>query len=604
MPEFIYFTRDLRRKFDDKEVLKGITLAFYYGAKIGVIGHNGSGKSSLLRIMAGVDHGYEGEARLQDGRTVGYVSQEPSLDPSKTVLGNVEQAVKPIRDLLKNYDEVNERLSHDVSPEEMERLLDRQQRLQDEIEAKNAWELDHQVELAMHALRCPPPDADVTKISGGERRRVALCETLLAQPDLLLLDEPTNHLDASTTAWLEQHLKEYKGTVVLVTHDRYFLDNVASWMLEMDRGRAVPYEGNYSAYLEKKKKVLEVEQKTELVKQKTLARELEWIRQSPRARIAKNKARIANYERLSAEQEEKVDTTVELALPPAPHLGERVVIFDKVSKSLGGKILMKDLSFRLPPGAVLGVIGPNGAGKTTLLKMITGVEKPDAGKVEVGPTVQLCYVDQLRDSLDPNLTVFQQITGNQEQLQFGKRWVNGRAYVSRFNFRGSDQQTKVGELSGGQRNRVQLATLLRKGGNLFMLDEPTNDLDLETLRVLEDAITGFAGSLILVTHDRYFLNRVATHVLAFEGDGTVRFFEGDFSTYEERVASEREASGKGPAGGAEKYRNSPNRRQFMVAVIALVKVNPSGAPASNIAPCTSIVIPASPALLGIGSGST
>jgi sulfate-transporting ATPase len=554
MPEFIYFTRDLKRKFDDKEVLKGITLAFYYGAKIGVIGHNGSGKSTLLRVMAGVDTGFEGEARLQDGRTVGYVPQEPALDPTKTVLGNVEEAVKPIRNLLKQYDEVNEKLGGDLTPAEMDKLLERQQRLQDEIEAKDAWELDHHVELAMHALRCPPPDADVTKISGGEKRRVALCKTLLSHPDLLLLDEPTNHLDAATVAWLEQYLKDYKGTVVLVTHDRYFLDNVAQWMLEMDRGRAVPYEGNYSAYLEQKRKRLELEEKTELTKQKTLARELEWIRQSPRARVAKNKARISNYERLSSEQEEKVDTTVELSLPPAPHLGERVVRFDKVCKSLGGKALMTDFTFRLPPGGVLGVIGPNGAGKTTFLKLITGAEKPDSGTVDVGPTVQLCYVDQLRDDLDPDLTVFQQITGNQDQLKFGKQWVNGRAYVSKFNFRGTDQQLKVGELSGGQRNRVQLATLLRRGGNLYMLDEPTNDLDLETLRVLEEALQSYTGSLIIVTHDRYFLNRIATHVLAFDGEGGVRFYEGDFSTYEEKLVQEREAEGKGPQGGADKYR--------------------------------------------------
>ena len=554
MPEYIYFCRDLKKKYDDKEVLKSVTLAFYYGAKIGVIGHNGSGKSTLMRIMAGVDKEWDGEARLQDGKTVGYVPQEPWLDPNKTVLGNVEEAVKPIRDLLAQYDEVNHKLAEDMSPAEMDKLLDRQQRLQDEIEAKNAWELDHQLELAMHALGCPPPDADVTKISGGERRRVALCRTLLSQPDLLLLDEPTNHLDAATVAWLEAHLKEYKGTVILVTHDRYFLDNVVGWMLEMDRGRAVPYEGNYTSYLEAKRKRLELEEKTELLKTKTLARELEWIKQSPKARVAKNKARIANYERLTSEQEEKVDNSVELTLPPAPHLGERVVVFDKVCKSLGGKKLITDLTFRMPPGGVLGVIGPNGAGKTTFLKLITGAEKPDSGKVDVGPTVQLCYVDQLRDGLDPNLTVFQQITGNQEQLKFGSRWVSGRAYVSKFNFRGTDQQLKVGDLSGGQRNRVQLASLLRRGGNLYMLDEPTNDLDLETLRVLEEALQGYTGSLIIVTHDRYFLNRIATHVLAFDGEGGTRYFEGDFSIYEERIAAEREAEGKGQSGGADKYR--------------------------------------------------
>ncbi len=554
MADYIYSMRNLVKKYGTKEVIRGVTLAFFKGAKIGVIGHNGSGKSSLLRIMAGVDKEFDGDARLADWATVGYVPQEPSLDPNKTVGENVEEAVAHLRAVLKRYDELNEKLATDLTPAEMEKVLEQQERTQAEIETHDLWELDNHIELAMHALRCPPKDADVTKISGGERRRVALCRTLMAQPDLLLLDEPTNHLDAETVSWLEHHLKEYAGTVVLVTHDRYFLDNVAGWMLEMDRGRGTPYEGNYSAYLEKKQARLEVEEKSEAARQKVLARELEWIRQSPRARIAKNKARIANYERMASQEAEFREDAIELSIPSGARLGDRVITFDKVSMSLGGKPLIKDLSFSLPPGAILGVIGPNGAGKTTCLKLITGVLKPEKGRVEIGATVELCYVDQTRETLADDNTVFQEVTGGQDQLQFGKKLVSSRAYVSRFNFRGTDQQQKVGDLSGGQRNRVQLAKLIRRGGNVLLLDEPTNDLDLQTLRVLEEALQGFAGCAVVVTHDRYFLNRICTHVLAFDGEGNVRFFEGDFSTFEEKLEKEREASGQGPASQAAKYR--------------------------------------------------
>jgi ATP-binding cassette ChvD family protein len=554
MPEYIYSVRNLQKKYGTKEVLRGITLAFYHGAKIGVIGHNGSGKSTLLRIMGGADREFDGDAMLLDGATVGYVPQEPALDPKKTVIGNIEDAVAPVRALLHRYEALSTKLGESLSDAEMAKVVDQHERTQREIEARDAWELDHHLELAMHALRCPPPDADVTKISGGERRRVALCKALLAHPDLLLLDEPTNHLDAETVAWLEHHLAEYSGTVILVTHDRYFLDNVVKWMLEMERGKGTPYEGNYSSYLDQKQRRLMVEEKAEAARQKVLARELEWIRQSPRARIAKNKARISNYERLAAEQAEVREDAIELTIPAGKKLGDRVLEFKNVGKSLGGKPLISNLSFALPPGAILGVIGPNGAGKTTFLKLITGELKPDSGTVDVGASVELCYVDQGRETLDPDHTVFEEITGGQDQLAVGKRVVNSRAYVSWFNFKGTDQQQKVGDLSGGQRNRVQLAKLLRRGGNLLLLDEPTNDLDLQTLRVLEEALQSFAGCAIVVTHDRYFLNRISTHVLAFDGEGGVRFFEGDFSTFEDRLDKEREAAGKGPESTAAKYR--------------------------------------------------
>jgi ATP-binding cassette ChvD family protein len=522
--------RGLRKFYDRTEVLKGITLAFLKGAKIGVIGGNGSGKSTFLRVLAGEDTDFLGERWLQDGWRVGYVPQEPRLIES-TVLANLDEAVKPIRDLLRKYDEVNEKLGTDLTPEEMDKALGLQARLQEEIEHKNAWELDRQLEVAMEALGCPPKDADVTKLSGGERRRVALCRTLMSQPDLLLLDEPTNHLDAESVSWLEHHLAETPATVIAVTHDRYFLDHVVGWMLEIERGRAYPHEGNYSQYLEKKASLTQLEEKQEAARQKVLARELEWIRTSPKARTAKSKARIAQYDKLLAEEREVREEAIDLQLPTPPRLGEKVVHFKDVRKGFGGRVLFEGLTFELPAGAVLGVIGPNGAGKTSLLRMIVGTEKPDAGSLDIGSTVQLCYVDQMRDTLDPDKTVFEEITAKLPEIPFGKRTINPRAYVARFNFKGPDQEAKVGEISGGQRNRVQLAKMLRKGGNVLLLDEPTNDLDLQTLRILEEAVNAFAGCAVVVTHDRYFLDRVATHILALPGDGSWVFFEGDYTAY-------------------------------------------------------------------------
>ncbi|MBI3820954.1 MAG: energy-dependent translational throttle protein EttA [Planctomycetes bacterium] len=523
--------RNIRKFYDRTEILKGITLSFLHDAKIGVIGSNGSGKSTFLRIMAGEDTDFLGELWRREGTTVGYVPQEPRLDLTKTVVGNLDESVQPVRDLLKRYDLINEKLGTDMSPDEMEKVLETQARLQEEIEHKNAWELDHTLEVAMEALGCPPGDADVSKLSGGERRRVALCKTLLAHPDMLLLDEPTNHLDAESVAWLEHHLAEYKGLVLVVTHDRYFLDKVVGWMLELERGRAFPYEGNYSQYLEKKAVQLNIEEKQEEGRQKVLARELEWIRSSPRARTAKSKARITSYERLLTEDREVREDAIDLQFPHPPRLGDKVVHFKNVTKGYGDRVLFKDLSFELPPGAMLGVIGPNGAGKTSLIRMLVGAEKPDSGQIEIGTTVQMCYVDQMRDTLDPERSVFEEITDKLPEIPFGKKTINPRAYVARFNFKGGDQQAKVGEISGGQRNRVQLAKMLRRGGNLLLLDEPTNDLDLQTLRVLEEAIGAYAGCALVVTHDRYFLDRVATHILALPGDGTWRFFEGDYTAY-------------------------------------------------------------------------
>jgi ATP-binding cassette ChvD family protein len=532
MPEeIVCAVRGIRKFYDRTEVLKGITLSFLKGAKIGVIGSNGSGKSTFLRVLAAEDKDYLGEVWWKDGLRIGYVSQEPVLDPTKNVIGNLEEAVAPIRELLRRYDEVNERLGHDLSPDEMEKALALQARLQEEVEHTNAWELDRQIEVAMEALGCPPKEADVSKLSGGERRRVALCRTLMAQPDLLLLDEPTNHLDAESVSWLEHHLSESPALVIAVTHDRYFLDHVVGWMLEIERGRAYPYEGNYSQYLEKKAFQQTIEEKQEAGRQKILARELEWIRTSPKARTSKSKARIAQYETLLAQEREVREEAIDLQLPAPPRLGEKVFVFKKVTKGFAGRTLFEGLTFELPPGAVLGVIGPNGAGKTSLLRMLVGQEKPDSGAIERGQTVQLCYVDQLRDTLDPNKTVFEEITNKLPEIPFGKRTINPRAYVARFNFKGSDQEAKVGEISGGQRNRVQLAKVLRQGGNVLLLDEPTNDLDLQTLRVLEEAINAYAGCAVVVTHDRYFLDRVATHILALPGDGTWVFHEGDYTSY-------------------------------------------------------------------------
>jgi len=531
--KYIYQIGDLTKKHGQREVLKDIWLAFYPGAKIGVLGRNGSGKSTLLRIMAGEDTNFDGEARLTDGFSVGFVPQEPTLNPEKDVFGNVEEAVAGTRAILHRYDEINARLGEPLEPEAMEKLLAEQARVQDQIEARNAWELDRQVDVAMSAMNLPPGDADVTKLSGGERRRVALCKVLLECPDLLLLDEPTNHLDADSVAWLERHLAEYHGTVVAVTHDRYFLDNVAQWILELDRGQGIPWEGNYSSWLEQKKTRLVAEEKAASARQKTLDRELEWIRMAPRARQAKSKARIRSFEQLASEAQRDRHDEFEIEIPAGKHLGELVVDLEHVAKGFGDNLLIDDLTCRIPAGAIVGVIGPNGAGKTTLARMIVGQDQPDSGQLRIGPTVELGYVDQTRDALDPEKTVFEEISGGHDTLDMGGRKVAARAYVARFNFQGTDQQKKVGQLSGGERNRVHLAKLLRRGANFLLLDEPTNDLDVDTLRALEEAILNFAGSVVVISHDRWFLDRVATHIMAFEGDAYVHWCEGNYQTYEE-----------------------------------------------------------------------
>ena len=524
----------LVKKFGKREVLKDIWLSFYPGAKIGVLGRNGSGKSTLLRIMAGADKDYEGEARLTDGFTVGYLPQEPRLDTTKDVRGNVEDSVASIRAIMDRYNQINERFAEPMESDEMEKLLAEQARVQDQIELHNAWELDRQIEIAMDAMNLPPGDANVEKLSGGERRRVAMCKILLEHPDLLLLDEPTNHLDADSVAWLERHLKEYKGTIVAVTHDRYFLDNVAGWILELDRGRGIPWQGNYSSWLEQKGARLKIEQKSADARQKTLERELEWIRMAPRARQAKSKARIRAYEQMAEEAFQEQPDEFEMQIPPGKRLGELVIEAQGITKSYGENELMENLSFRLPAGGIVGVIGPNGAGKTTLFRMFVGQEQPDSGELKIGETVELGYVDQNRDALRADATVFEEISGGHDTIDLGGRKVNARAYVARFNFTGTDQQKKVGELSGGERNRVHLAKLLRRGCNVLLLDEPTNDLDVDTLRAMEEAVANFAGCAVVVSHDRWFLDRLATHILAFEGDGYVHWCEGNYQTYEEQ----------------------------------------------------------------------
>ena len=518
-----------------REILRGITLAFYPDAKIGVLGPNGAGKSTLLRIMAGVDREFVGDARITEGFRAGLLAQEPALDPAKDVRGNVEDGVAAQRVVLDRYNQLSMKLGEDLPPPEMERVTDELQRTQDEIEAKGLWELDATVDVAMDALRCPPGDQDVATLSGGERRRVALCRLLLSKPDLLLLDEPTNHLDADSVGWLERHLAEYPGCVVAVTHDRYFLDNVAGWILELDKGAGIPYQGNYSSWLEQKRKRLADEEKQESARQRTLARELEWVRASPRARQAKSKARIEAYERLLAEDPELRERELEIFIPPGPRLGDVVVQAEGIRKAYGDKLLFDDLSFSLPRGGIVGVIGPNGAGKTTLFRLITGEEKVDAGTLRVGDTVKLAYVSQTRDTLDPTKSVWEEISGGDENIQIGARTRNARAYAASLNFRGPDQQKKVGDLSGGERNRVHLAKLLRSGGNVLLLDEPTNDLDVDTLRALEEAILDFAGCVVVISHDRWFLDRVATHMLVFESDSRVEWFEGNYQAYEEHM---------------------------------------------------------------------
>jgi len=531
--QFIFFMKDLRKIVPPKrEILKGIWLSFYPGAKIGFLGANGAGKSTLLRIMAGVDTDFLGEAHPADGVRTGYLPQEPHLDPTKDVRGNVDDGVAEVRALLTRFDEINAKLAEPMDADEMEKILAEQARVQDAIEAANGWDLDRTVEIAMDALRCPPGEAPVATLSGGEVRRVALCRLLLQKPDMLLLDEPTNHLDAESVAWLERYLKEYPGTVVAITHDRYFLDNVAGWILELDRGAGIPWEGNYSSWLEQKRTRLAQEEKQESARQRTLEHELEWVRMSPRARQAKSKARLQAYETLLAEGGNEREGVAEIIIPAGPRLGDVVVQAEHLFKGYGDRLLIEDLNFSLPRGGIVGVIGANGAGKTTLFRMITGQEKPDRGVLRVGETVQLAYVDQSRDALDPKKTVWEEISGGAEQLTLGGRQMASRAYVASFNFKGADQQKKVGDLSGGERNRVHMAKMLQAGGNLLLLDEPTNDLDVDTLRALEDALLAFAGCAVVISHDRWFLDRIATHMLAFEGDSHVEWFEGNYQDYE------------------------------------------------------------------------
>ncbi len=531
--QYVFVMQNLSKVFaGGKELFKGITLSFLPGAKIGVLGVNGAGKSTLLKIMAGVDKEFNGEAWAADGVKVGYLEQEPKLDPNKNVMENIMDGLGETRDLLKKFEEVSMKFAEPMNDDEMNALIEEQAALQEQIDACNGWDLERTIEIAMDALRCPPADADVTKLSGGEKRRVALCRLLLQQPDLLLLDEPTNHLDAESVAWLEHHLKDYKGTVVMVTHDRYFLDNVTGWILELDRGQGIPYEGNYSSWLEQKQKRLEQEAREETARQKVLANELEWIQKNPKARQAKSKARINAYDELLSQAEKEKITTARINIPMTERLGDLVIEANHISKAYGDHVLIDDLSFKIPKGAIVGIIGPNGAGKTTLFRMITGQEKPDSGEIRIGESVDLGYVDQSRDELNPDKTVWEEISDGLDMIKLGKGEVPSRAYVGQFNFKGSDQQKKVGQLSGGERNRVHLAKMLKKGANVILLDEPTNDLDVDTLRSLEEGIMAFPGCVLVTSHDRWFLDRLATHILAYEDEGHVEWFEGNFEDYE------------------------------------------------------------------------
>lgn len=532
--QYIYVMKALSKIYPGgKQVLKDVWLSFFPGAKIGIIGPNGAGKTTLLKIMAGLDKEFQGEAWAADGVKVGYLPQEPQLDPKLDVMANIKEGLGEVTELLKEFEEISMKFAEPMSDDEMNNLLVRQGELQTRIDTLDAWDLDRQIEIAMDALRCPSGDSSVDKLSGGEKRRVALCRLLLQKPDLLLLDEPTNHLDAESVAWLDRHLQEYKGTVVLITHDRYFLDNVVKWILELDRGQGIPYEGNYSSWLEQKQKRLDVEQKQETSRQRQLQRELEWIRQSPKARQSKSKARISAYEELLAQDYDRGVGDGAITIPPGPRLGDVVIEANGINKAFGDKLLIENLSFNLPRGGIVGVIGPNGAGKTTLFRMLTGHDKPDQGELKVGDTVVMGYVDQSRDSLDANKTVWEEISNGHDEVELGKRKMPSRAYCGLFNFKGSDQQKKVGQLSGGERNRVHLAKMLKSGANVLLLDEPTNDLDVETLRSLEEGLLDFAGCAIVISHDRFFLDRIATHILAFEGDSQVVWFEGNFQTYEE-----------------------------------------------------------------------
>jgi ATP-binding cassette ChvD family protein len=534
-PQFVFQTQNLTKIYNEKTVFENISLSFYYGAKIGIVGENGSGKTTLLRIMAGLDPEYMGTATLTKGMRIGYVPQEPRLNPEKTVRGNLEEALEPVHALIRRYDEVADKMGEKLPKEQMDKLMDEMGRLQDQIDAMDAWEVDRMLDVASDALVLPPDDADVSKLSGGERRRVALCKVLLEKPDILLLDEPTNHLDAETVSWLEKTLRDYHGTVIIVTHDRYFLDHITKWILELDNGRGIPFEGNYSSWLKQKSDLLRQVEKKESQRQKILAHELEWISSSPEGRRKKSQARITRYEELSGQRFEAEKDDVLIQIPPGPHLGNKVLVLDAVTKGYPGTMLLDQVSFNLPRGGVVGVLGPNGCGKTTLFRMVVGEEKPDSGTLTVGESVVLSYVDQHRDALSDDKTVFEEIAGGKDEVELGDRTMNSRAYLSRFNFRGAQQQKKVGKLSGGERNRVHLAKLLKRGGNVLLLDEPTNDLDVNTMRVLEEAINQFTGCIMVISHDRYFLDRICTHLLIFEGEGKLRWFEGNFADYEEKV---------------------------------------------------------------------